>query len=46
MGYIREASVGLLKTLFVRNVIDYNNDAEIPQTVSQEFQTESQKIGP
>ena len=32
MGYIRAASVGPVKTLCVRNVIDYNNDAEFTQT--------------
>ena len=32
VGFIRTASVGQLKTLFVRNVFDYNNVAAFPQT--------------
>ena len=35
MGYIRAASVGPVKTLCVRNVIDYNNDVEFSQTGRQ-----------
>jgi len=35
VGFIRAASVGQLKTLFVRNVFDYNNVAAFPQTARQ-----------
>jgi hypothetical protein len=32
VGYMRASSVGPLKTLCIRNGIDYNNDAEFTQT--------------
>jgi hypothetical protein len=46
MGYIRAASVGPVKTLCVRNVIDYNNDVEFSQTGRQSSRPASTSKNP
>jgi hypothetical protein len=44
VGFIRAASVGQLKALFVRNVFDYNNVAAFPQTARQVWEGKYPKL--